>query len=117
MKIKNAILSAAAVLLTSFSVMAATPTSVENNTNSTAVEEISDLIKDINFDIAALDDQTVKVQFMINSDDELIVLQTNNQKVDQTIKGHLNYAKINKNDLEVNKIYIIPVSFQSETTG
>jgi len=118
MKIKNAIFSTAVTLLMTVSLFASTPNYPEVKTTSKAVKEISTLIQDINFDVATLQDQTVKVQFMINSDDELIILQTNNASVDYKIKDNLNYAKLKENDLEVNKIYIIPVSFKSElTTG
>ena len=116
MKIKNAILFSAVALLTSFSLSAYNTTGIdENNTNSTAVAQIEALIQNINFDVSALDEETIKVQFMINADDEIIVLQTDDKRVDQKIKSHLNYARIKNNDLEVNKIYIIPVSFQSDT--
>ncbi len=118
MKIKNAILCSAVALLTSFSLTAHTPAGLdENKTNSTAVEEIETLIQNINFDVAALDEETIKVQFMINADDEIIVLQTDDTRVDRKIKSHLNYARIKNNDLETNKIYIIPVSFQSDTAS
>ena len=114
MKIKNAILSTAVVLLSTFTLTANDVSAVSSASSSSTVKEITALIKDINFDLAKLDDQTIKVQFMINADDEIIVLQTNDARVDQKIKNHLNYAQIKKNDLEVNKIYIIPVSFKSE---
>jgi len=114
MKIKNAILCSAVALLTTFSLTASDLDPTAKTISSSAVNEITELIQDINFDVATLDDETVKVQFMINADDEIIVLQTNNKRVDQTIKNHLNYAQIRENDLEVNKIYIIPVSFQAE---
>ncbi len=114
MKIKNAILFCAVVLLTSISATATTNMHTVKSTSS-AVAEIEALIKDINFDVSAMDDETIKVQFMINADDEIIVLQTDDKRVDQKIKNHLNYSRIKNNDLEINKIYIIPVSFQSDT--
>lgn len=116
MKIKNAILFCAVALLTSFSLIASSDL-YEPTSNSTAVEEIKALIKDISFDLSALDAETVKVQFMINADDEIIILQTNDKRVDRKIKNHMNYARIKNNDLEINKIYIIPVSFQSDTAA
>jgi len=118
MKIKNAILCTAVALFASFSLSAHNPAGVdENKTSSTAVEQIEALIQNINFDVTAMDEETIKVQFMINADDEIIVLQTDDQRVDWKIKSHLNYARIKNNDLEVNKIYIIPVSFQSDTAS
>ena len=113
MKFKKSFFSALLVLALVSPALASSPTFDEGTTGSKALKEIKSLVEDINFDYAALDNQTVKVHFMINTSNEVVVLRTNSKDVDQVIKYGLNYKSLENRDLEINKVYILPISFQA----
>ena len=73
------------------------------------------MVQKINFDYEKLDDQTVRVHFMINTSNEVVVLRTDSKEVDRVIKFGLNYKELENQDLEANKVYILPISFQKTT--
>ena len=87
----------------------ANPTSETSKT----LKELKTIIQDLNIDITSLDQTTVKVRFMLNSDNEIIVLSTDNADVDATIKYSLNYREVKNSELSKNKIYVLPVSFKA----
>ncbi len=94
------------IVATSF----ATPTVKENTDLESKVRKA---LTAYNFDFSFLKGETIKIRFMLNEHNEIIVLSTNNQKLDHQIKGALNYSKIDKENLETFKVYILPVTFQS----
>ena len=82
--------------------------------NSKALDEIKELIHDIEFDMDNITIKKVKIHFMMNSYNEVIVIQTNSKQIDSTIKSKLNYKKLKNRDLEVNTVYTLPVTFEKE---
>ena len=81
--------------------------------NAKALSEISTIIHDLNLDITSLERTNVTVRFMLNADNEIIVLSTDNSELDNSIKYSLNYKELESTDLEKNRIYVLPVSFKS----
>ena len=77
----------------------------------TVTKEIKTLIEKLNFDFEKFDDQTVRVKFMVNEAGELIVISTNDSKLDKTLKGALNYKKIDASELIPYNPYIVPIKF------
>ncbi len=113
MKFKESFLGLAIACLFITSTFAATVTTVDDEpTDSKAITEIRSFINHIKFDLEDLDQQSVKVHFMVNTANEIVVLRTNNQSVDSTIKRGLNYKELKSRDLEVNRVYILPISFE-----
>ena len=51
----------------------------------------------------------MSISFFINSQNEVIVVSTNNRDLDGVVKSTLNYKKIAVNELEYNKVYTVPV--------
>ena len=82
--------------------------------SSKAFTEIKKIVQKIDFNIEELNNQTVKVHFMINTANEVVVLRTDSDEIDQLIKFNLNYKALENRDLDVNKVYILPISFQTE---
>jgi DNA-binding transcriptional MocR family regulator len=54
----------------------------------------------------------INISFFINSQNEILVVATNNQALDNVIKTTLNYRKIAVEKLEYNKVYTMPVLIQ-----
>ena len=114
MTFKKCLWSLALICIT-LPAIANTSTSVEDGPKSSkALTEIQNLIQDLDLNYEELDNQTVKVHFMVTTKNELVVLRTNHEDVDQSIKFGLNYKELENTDLEVNKVYILPVSFKAE---
>jgi len=66
----------------------------------------------IDFDYSELNGETLKIRFTVNEKSEIIVLSTDNSNLDATIKGALNYDKIESGELKPFEIYILPVTFE-----
>lgn len=75
-------------------------------------EQIQSTLRKIDFERFAELPATVKVSFMINGKNELIVVNTNNKNLDGMIKSAMNYKQIAVTDLEYGKIYTIPVKIE-----
>lgn len=77
-----------------------------------ALTEIQSMVQNIDFNFELVDEQKVKVHFMINTANEIVVLRTSSKDVDGVLKRTLNYKELKNRDLEVNKVYILPITFQ-----
>lgn len=71
--------------------------------------QIQSLLKGIEYDKFVNKETKFNLSFLINAQNEIMVVSTNNQNLDDVLKSTLNYKKISMNDLEYNKIYTIPV--------
>ena len=80
--------------------------------NISETEQIQSILRKIDFERFADLPATVKVSFMINGKNELIVVNTNNKNLDGLIKSAMNYKQIAVTDLEYGKIYTIPVKIE-----
>lgn len=87
---------------------------IDGKSKSKALEEIKDIIQDIDFKISELTIDKVKVFFMVNSHNEVIVVQTSSEEVDAKIKNSLNYITLANRGLLVNKIYTLPIRFEKK---
>lgn len=113
MNFKKSFLGIALAIVLAVPSFAAVEPSPKEEKESQSLNEIKNLIQNLNLDIAELDQETVKVRFIVNDDNELIVLSTDNAGLDKTIKYSLNYKSLKSSDLEHNRIYILPVSFKA----
>ena len=81
---------------------------------SKAIEENQDIVKKIDFDQSTMTINKAKVFFMVNSFNEVVVIQTSSDEIDSVIKSKLNYKTLQSRDLLVNKVYTLPISFEKE---
>jgi hypothetical protein len=51
---------------------------------------------------------------MLTEKNEIIVVSTNNQKLDRVVKDALNYEKVKTGDLQAFQIYVLPVTFEAK---
>ena len=93
-----------ATLMAVGSATAATPAG-PTDTPITVTKDIQALIKGLDLDITKIDDTTIKVKFMVNGDDELIVISTDSA-MDSTLKEALNYKQVDASGLKPYKVYI-----------
>ena len=64
-------------------------------------------------DFTKYDGEKVEVRFMINHDNEIIVLSTNNKDLDEVVKNSLNYDVVDDTELEPFQVYIVPVTLKN----
>jgi hypothetical protein len=78
--------------------------------------ELSSFISKINFDTVEDEDGIFYVKFTVNSKKELIVLSTDNNQIDNRIKQELNYKELKATDVEINKVYTLPVRLDTKSS-
>ena len=71
--------------------------------------QIQTILKTIDFQNFIEKETKVSISFFINSQNEVIVVSTNNKDLDAVVKSTLNYKKIAVIELEYNKVYTVPV--------
>ena len=111
MKIKQSLFTALLLVALVAPSFASPVDNSKSSESAKALTEIKSMIQDINYK----SDQgpvKVNVHFMINTSNEVVVLRTSNQEVDDVIKYNLNYKSLRNRDLEANKVYILPVLFE-----
>jgi hypothetical protein len=79
-----------------------------SNTKS-ETEQIQTYLEKLEFNKVIKVSTDVKISFMINDRNEMVVLSTNQSDLDLLIKAGLNYKQIDVNKLERNTTYIMPV--------
>jgi len=87
---------------------------IEGKSKSKALEEIKEIIQDIDFDISTMTIAKARLFFMVNSHNEVVIIQTSSDEVDAKLKRNLNYKTLDNRDLEVNKVYTLPIIFERQ---
>ena len=75
--------------------------------------EIAKKISDIDFSTFTLKETSVKIQFLVNDKNEIIILRTDNEELDQIIKSKLNYKEVDTKEIERNSLYSINIKLVS----
>lgn len=55
------------------------------------------------------------INFLLNSEGQLVVISTGNAKNEGAIKNALNYKELKDKSLNVNQIYTLPITVQKST--
>ena len=74
--------------------------------------QIKTYLKAIDFNALVKKETKVMISFMVNAQNEVMVVSTNNADLDNIIKSTLNYKKLAMKTLEYNKVYTVPVLIQ-----
>ena len=114
MNLKKSVLSIALATTFAASAMAAPTYDKSGNSTLSVTKDIQSIIKKLDLDYSKIDDTTIKIKFMINNNDELVVLDTGDSKLDDTIKSALNYREVNSDGLKHFSVYVVPVTFDAE---
>lgn len=92
-----------------FALILGTASANTNPETKTARKEIKTLIQKANLSSYVKNDVTVNVTFMVNSKNEIIIMSTDQEKLDSSIKSTLNYKKLKSSDMKVNVTYTLPI--------
>jgi len=101
------------ILMTAlFALILGTASASTNPETNSARNEIKNLIEKADIADNIEVDIIVKVNFMVNSNNEIIIISTDQKNLDSSIKSALNYKKLNSSDIKVNMNYTLPVSLK-----
>ena len=98
------------LLSTLFAFVLGTASANTNPVNNSARNEIKTMIQKANLVANLKNDVTVNVTFMVNDNNEMIILSTDQENLDRDIKYTLNYKKLKSSDMKVNVKYTLPVN-------
>ena len=96
-----------------------TSTALANDADKTVLDKLRDrivtLVEKPNLEDLGIDYEELKVQFMINDRNEIVVIDTNtsNNVIDQYVKEKLNYQKVKENNV-TSGIYHVKITFQND---
>jgi uncharacterized protein YycO len=103
-----------AALLCAFFSSVSTYANTPDNTPNEMRNEIMKLVSQIDVsDIQAEYDRTY-VSFIVNSKNEIVVVNVSSSEFDSRIKSKLNYKTLKTEDIQKNEIYTIPVVFKKQ---
>ena len=106
---------AAALLLTSGTVMANGANPESRNPNAGICAKIGDLLEENSFDLQQAEELSAFVRFTVNAEKELVVLsvQTGDERLEGFVKARLNYQKVEDPNLVEGKIYQVPIRIKA----
>ena len=76
-------------------------------------KEIANHLKDLDLRTLQGDEDTVHLSFMVNQNNEIIVLHTDNSRFDSLLKSKLNYKTIKTTEAQVNQVYAVPIKLKA----
>ncbi len=74
--------------------------------------EIKEMITKADFAKEISEDVTLNVRFQVNGKNEIIIISTDNDKYDASLKDVLNYKKLKSSDMSINMIYTLPIKLK-----
>jgi hypothetical protein len=77
-------------------------------------DEIMKLISQIDISDIESDYDRTYVQFIVNSKNEIVVVNVSKSEFDGRIKAKLNYKKLKTENVQQNEIYTVPVVFKRQ---
>ena len=90
-----------------------------NDNNRNVLDKLRDrivkLVEKPDLEALGVEFEQLKVQFMINDRNEIVVIDTNtsNSIIDQYVKDKLNYQDVRENNI-TSGIYHVKITFQNE---
>ena len=101
-----------AALLCAFFASATTYAATPDNDPNEIRMEIMKLVKQIDVSDINTDYERTYVQFMVNSNNQIVVVNVSSKDLDKRIKSKLNYKKLKTEDVQQNEVYTVPVVFK-----
>jgi len=95
-----------------FTLILGTASANNNPTTKTARAEIKEMISKANFAKNISEEVTLNVTFQVNGKNEIIIMSTDNDKYDSSLKSVLNYQKLKSSDIAINKTYTLPIKLK-----
>lgn len=101
----------AALLCAFFASVTSYASTPENNPTEMRME-IMKLVNQIDMSDINSNYERAYVRFMVNSKNEIVVVDVSSAELDSRIKAKLNYKKLETKDVRQNEMYTVPVVFK-----
>ncbi len=103
----------AAIICALFTSVSAFANTGDNNPTDIRNEIVSLVSK---IDISDLENtyERAYVQFMVNADNEIVVVNVSSKEMASRIKSKLNYKKLKTEEVKQNEIYTVPLVFKKQ---
>lgn len=88
------------------------PTATSKSETKAFSKEIAGFIKNIDADAIAGNNETVHVNFIVNNNNEIVVMSTSNENYDGVFKGALNYKAVKAIGIQKFKVFTLPVTMK-----
>lgn len=92
-----------------FTLVLGTASANNNPEAKTARVEIKEMIKKAEIASEIKNDVSINITFLVNAKNEIIIMSTDNEKYDASLKSALNYKKLKSLDMSINKTYTLPI--------
>ena len=83
-----------------------------DKSTNTITTDIRNMIPRMDIDFTTMDAKTIKIKFMVNDKNEIIIISTDKTDLDSAIKSALNYREVSDKGLKPYSVYIVPVTFE-----
>ena len=87
-------------------------TNPESQITQEMASEISEILNDVDSDFIQDEETKVKLTFVVNEKNEMVVISTSSKNYDRFLKAKLNYHRISSDNAEQNHIYEVDVVFR-----
>lgn len=103
-------------LISAFAFILIASSTFANDISSTTLDElrteIASHLENLDLENLADESATMKVKFMVNDKNEVIVLSVDNESFDSTIKTRLNYQKLDTDGVVKNTVISVPITLK-----
>lgn len=103
-------------LISAFAFILIASSTFANDINTSTLDDLrTEIAKHLsNVDLEKLDGDsaTMKIKFLVNDKNEVIVLSVDNDSFDETIKSRLNYQVLDTDDVVKNTVISVPVTLK-----
>jgi hypothetical protein len=91
---------------------ASATTASSEPTNVNVRSDIKKMIQRMDLDYSKYALESVKLKFMVNENNELIVISTGDSALDSKLKNGLNYKQVDTKGLKPYSIYVVQVTLK-----
>lgn len=103
-------------LISAFAFILIASSTFANDISTSTLDDLrTEIAKHLsNVDLEKLDGDsaTMKIKFLVNDKNEVIVLSVDNDSFDETIKSRLNYQVLDTDDVVKNTVISVPVTLK-----
>jgi hypothetical protein len=74
--------------------------------------QIQKYLSNVDYSDVLKSDLKLSITFMVNHQNQIVVVSTSHPELDTVVKSTLNYKRLNMDELEYNVLYTLPVTIK-----
>lgn len=112
MNLKKNLLAVVLTVCLTVPSFASSTTASSDPAKSDVRSDIKKMIQCMDLDYSNYDTESIKIKFMVNENDEIIVVSIGDSALEYLIKNALNYKEVNTEGLKPYSIYSVQVTLK-----